>query len=108
MRIRLAIIGAGHLGRIHARLARSLPEIELVAVADPIAASRDAVAAENQTRACASHRELVGQIDAAVVATPTHSHHAVAQELLSQGIHCLVEKPIALCATDADDLIAAA
>jgi predicted dehydrogenase len=107
-RVRLAVIGAGHLGRIHARLARSLPEIELVAVVDPIPASREAIAAENQTRACASHRELIGHIDAAVVVTTTSSHHAVSHELLSHGIHCLVEKPITLCATDADDLIAVA
>jgi predicted dehydrogenase len=89
-------------------LARSLPEIELIAVADPIAASRDAVAAENQIRAVGSHHELIGQIDAAVVVTTTSSHHAVAHELLSRGVHCLVEKPITLCATDADDLVAAA
>ena len=107
-RVRLAVIGAGHLGRIHARLARSLPEIDLVAVVDPIAASREAVAAENQTRACDSHHDLIGLIDAAVVVTTTSSHHAVAHELLSRGIHCFVEKPITLCATDADDLIAAA
>lgn len=107
-RIRLAVVGAGHLGRIHARLARSLPEIELVAVVDPIASCRESVAAENQTRACASHHELAGQIDAAIVVTQTKFHHAVAHELLDQGVHCLVEKPITLCSTDADDLIAAA
>ena len=38
-RVRLAVIGAGHLGRIHARLARALAEIELVAVVDPVAAN---------------------------------------------------------------------
>jgi predicted dehydrogenase len=107
-RTRLAVIGAGHLGRIHARLARSQPEVELVAVVDPIAASRDAVALENQTRAVASHEELLDEIDAAVIATPTRCHHAVALDLLSRGVHCLVEKPITLCATDADELIAAA
>jgi predicted dehydrogenase len=107
-RIRLAIIGAGHLGRIHARLAWSLPEVELVAVVDPIAASREAVAAENQTQAVASHEQLRGQIDAAVIATPTKYHHTVALDLLQQGVHLLVEKPITLCATDADELIDAA
>jgi predicted dehydrogenase len=107
-RVRLAVIGAGHLGHIHARLARSLTEIELIAVVDPIASAREAIAAENQTQACASHLELAGQIDAAVIATPTNSHHAVAHDLLSRGVHCLVEKPLTLCAADADDLIAAA
>ena len=73
-RVRLAVIGVGHLGRIHARLARSLPEIELVAVVDPIAAAREAVAAgESDAGRRATHRELIGEIDAAVVATPTSS-----------------------------------
>lgn len=103
--VRLAVIGAGHLGRIHARLARTIGGIELVAVVDPLAESRDAVASENQTRGCASHRELRGQIDAAVVATPTRFHHEVALDLLQQGVHVLIEKPITLCATDADELI---
>jgi len=107
-RTRLAVIGAGHLGRIHARLAKSQPDVELVAVVDPIAASREAVAAENQTQAVASHEELWGHIDAAVIATPTRHHHEVALDLLRRGVHCLIEKPITLCATDADELIAAA
>src|SRR5205814_1412759 len=76
-RLRLAVIGAGHLGRIHARLAHSLPEIELVAVVDPVESSREAVASENQAHSIASHTELAGQIDAAVIATPTRFHHAV-------------------------------
>jgi len=104
-RIRLAVIGAGHLGRIHARLARTLPEIELVAVVDPIQASREAVAAESHTHAVASHDQLRGQIDAAIVATQTKYHHAVALDLLRHGVHVFVEKPITLCAIDADELI---
>ena len=44
--LRVAVIGAGHLGRIHARIAAALEEIELVAVADPVAEARDSVAHE--------------------------------------------------------------
>jgi predicted dehydrogenase len=107
-RIRLAVIGAGHLGRIHARLAKSLEAFELIGVVDPIAASRDAVAAEVGAPAFADHRELLDAIDAAIVATPTCHHHAVARDLLDAGKHVLVEKPITLCAADADDLLLAA
>jgi predicted dehydrogenase len=107
-RIRLAIVGAGHLGRIHARLARSLSEIELVAVVDPLEANRGSVAAENHCAALESHRQLLGMVDAAVIAAPTRHHHEVSLDLLRSGIHLLVEKPITLCAADADELIAAA
>ncbi len=103
--LRLAIIGVGHLGRIHARLARSLPEFQLVAVVDPVVANRETIATENETRAVASHSELQGQIDCAVVVTPTKYHYEVAHQLLEQGVHVLVEKPMTLNASDADELI---
>ena len=44
--LRVAVVGAGHLGRIHARIAAGLDEIELVAVADPVEAARISVAKE--------------------------------------------------------------
>jgi predicted dehydrogenase len=51
---------------------------------------------------------LLGQIDAAVIATPTQYHHAVALELLAEGVHLLVEKPIAPTHAEASDLVDAA
>ena len=46
-KIRLAVIGAGHLGRIHARLAAGLPSFELVAIADPVQEAAESLAAED-------------------------------------------------------------
>jgi predicted dehydrogenase len=106
--LRLAVIGAGHLGRIHARIAAGLSEIELVAVADPVPECRDAAAAEARTRAVADYRELIGEIDAAIVATPTNTHHTVGVELLSSGIPLLVEKPLAPNSAAADELVSLA
>ena len=48
--------------------------------------------------------ELVGEIDAAIVATPTGTHHAIGMDLLSGGVSLLIEKPIAPTATQADEL----
>ena len=106
--LRVAVIGTGHLGRIHARLAAALDEIELVAVADPVEASRTSVAQETGTRAVADYRELIGEIEAAIIATPTTYHHAIGMELLGAGIPLLVEKPLALTAAQANDLVALA
>jgi predicted dehydrogenase len=102
--LRVAVVGAGHLGRIHARLASAAPEIELVAVADPAEASRDSVAQEAKTRAVADYRELIGQVEAAIVASPTSTHHAIGMELLQAGIPLLIEKPLAPNAVEAGDL----
>jgi predicted dehydrogenase len=107
-RLRLAIIGAGHLGRIHARIAARLEEIELVAVTDPVEEARMSAACEARTRPVADFRQLIGDIDAAVVATPTATHHAIGMELLACGIPLLIEKPIAPTTVEANELVALA
>jgi predicted dehydrogenase len=100
-------VGVGHLGRIHARLARLAPDVCLVGVADPRAEVRNEVAAESDTRPFANFLELAGQIDAAIVATPTRTHSSVALELASRGVHLLVEKPLATTGAEADRLVSA-
>jgi predicted dehydrogenase len=99
------VIGAGHLGRIHARIAAGLEGIHLVAVADPVAECRDAAAAEAKTRTVSDYRELIGEIDAAIVATPTNTHHTIGVELLSSGIPLFIEKPLATNTAAADELV---
>src|SRR5262245_15209090 len=107
-RLRVAVIGVGHLGRIHARLMAQASEAELVAVIDPSSEARAAVGAELKIPALAHYQSLLGQIDAAIVATPSRLHHAVAIDLLKHGVHVFVEKPMTLNVGDASDLIAAA
>jgi predicted dehydrogenase len=106
--LKLAVVGAGHLGRIHARLLAAMPDVELTAIADPLPTAREKVAADHGARPCADHRELLGRVDAAVIATPTRLHHAVALEFLNAGTPLLVEKPLAASVAEADELVAAA
>ncbi|MEM6330420.1 MAG: Gfo/Idh/MocA family oxidoreductase [Planctomycetota bacterium] len=103
--VRVAVIGAGHLGKFHARLAAANDAYQLVAVVDPCQAARDALAAETGCRPVEDYKSLLGLIDAAVVATPTVTHHAIGLELLAAGVHCLIEKPLAPGAREADDLV---
>jgi len=107
-RLRVAVVGAGHLGRIHARLLSSIPEVELVGVVDPVEQVRQRVAEEFGTRAFASHLEVADQIDAVVVATTTDHHRDVGVDLLNRGIHALIEKPIARTVAEANELTEAA
>jgi predicted dehydrogenase len=104
-RVRLAVVGVGRLGRIHARLAAAVPAIELVAVVDAQREACQAVAAETGCRAVSDIRELIGEIDAAVVATPTCFHAGIASELIRGGVHVLVEKPITPTSREADELV---
>lgn len=108
MTLRIGVIGAGHLGRFHAKLVGELPEVKLAGVADPVREAAERVAAECGTAAYLDYHELLSQIDAAIVATPTRFHHAVGTDLLRNGIHVLMEKPLAIAAAEADDLVALA
>lgn len=107
-RWKIGVVGAGHLGKIHARLLAAMPDVELVAIVDPIADARLAAAEMVKTQPLADHRELIGKVDAAVVAAPTSLHHDVALDLLAGGLHLLVEKPLASNAAQAKALVAAA
>lgn len=103
--LRTAVIGTGHLGRIHARLAAEAPHIDLVAIVDVNQEARERVAEETGCRAVADYREVLGEIEAAIVATPTVYHHRVVKDLLNAGVHVLVEKPITTTVEEADELV---
>ena len=106
--LRLAVVGAGHLGRLHALKLRAQPGVELAGIVDPLPASRDRVAAEVAAPAYADCRPLLDSIDAAIIATPTGHHRQVALALLERGVHLLVEKPLALNVRDAEEMVRAA
>ncbi|MGL4513513.1 MAG: Gfo/Idh/MocA family protein [Lacipirellulaceae bacterium] len=106
--VRLAVIGAGKLGGYHATLAAGSPEFDLVAVVDPVSVARNALADKTGARPFADYRQVLGRVDAAVVATPTATHRATAVALLEAGVHVLVEKPIAPSLADAEAIVTAA
>jgi predicted dehydrogenase len=104
-RLRLAVIGVGHLGKEHARILAGLSDVELVGVADVNLEQARAVAQRCGTQPYDSHTPLLNLVDAAVVAVPTAHHHAVAGEFLRRGIPLLVEKPLACNLEQADGLV---
>jgi predicted dehydrogenase len=104
-RLRVGVVGVGHLGKEHARILASLPDVELAGVADVNLTQARAVAARCDTRAFSDYRPLLGGVDAAVIAVPTVYHHAVAGEFLRQGVPLLVEKPLAVNREQADELV---
>ncbi|HET9695143.1 MAG TPA: Gfo/Idh/MocA family oxidoreductase [Steroidobacteraceae bacterium] len=93
-RVRTAVIGVGYLGRFHAQKYAALAGSELVAVVDANAGNRDKVAAETGCRAVADYRDILGEVEAVSIATPTPLHYPIARECLERGVHVLVEKPI--------------
>lgn len=106
-RLRVAVIGVGHLGRHHARLLAGIDGVELVGVVDLDATRAAEVAATVGTRAATDLASLP-EVDAVTVATPTESHAALALPLLARGVSVLVEKPLTRRLDEADALIAEA
>jgi predicted dehydrogenase len=103
--VRTAVIGVGYLGRFHAQKYAALPEAELVAVVDANQQSREQVAAETGCRPVADYRDILGEVDAVSIATPTPLHYPIARECLERGLHVLVEKPITTTIEEARSLV---
>ena len=103
--VRTAVIGVGYLGRFHAQKYALLPESQLVAVADVVEESREQVAVECGCRAIADYRDVLDEVEAVSIATPTPLHHEIAKHCLERGVHVLVEKPITQTPGQARELI---
>lgn len=103
-RLRMAVIGVGHLGKEHARILAGLPEVELVGVADCNGDQARAVARRLGTQAYDTFWPLLNLVEAASIVVPTSQHGAVASEFLSRGLPVLVEKPLAPTAREAEAL----
>ena len=104
-RLRVGVIGVGHLGQHHARILATMPGVELVAVADPRAEQAQAVAARCGTTSLSDYRDMLEIVDAVTIAVPTVLHREVAAPFLARGIATLVEKPMAASAADSARLV---
>lgn len=83
------------MGRFHAEKFARLPGVEVAAIVDP-----------DPARAKISDfRNVLDQVEAAVIAVPTQLHHEVARAFLERGRHVLIEKPLAATLAEADDLV---
>src|SRR5690606_33811067 len=104
-RVRVAVIGVGHLGKHHARIYHeNIPEADLVCVVDSDAEAARAVADQYGIEWRDSYYELPEGIQAVSVVTPTEIHHEITRALLARGLHVMVEKPIALTVEQAEEM----
>lgn len=104
-RLRMAVIGVGHLGRHHARILAGLPDVSLVAAVDLVAERAVSAVAGTPAEALTDYRALFGRVDAVTVAVPTAAHLEVAGAFLERAIHVLVEKPMTPSIEDADAML---
>jgi predicted dehydrogenase len=105
--VRLALLGLGRMGRFHLAALETVPEVDVVALAEPFAAAR-AAASELRPRALAYDHVTAAlahpDVEACLVATPTMTHPDVVAAAIAAGLHVLCEKPLALDPAEADRL----
>jgi predicted dehydrogenase len=94
-KLRTAVIGAGKMGKIHAKVYSKLDSAELVAIADSNAERAGALAEQFGCRAVSEPAALIGQVDAVTISTPTVAHFETAKLFIENGIPVLIEKPLA-------------
>ena len=108
-RLRIGVVGAGAWGRNHVRLVAGLADAELTAVCDTNPATRQRVARQYPAVLVTGEvAELLGRVDAVIVASPATTHAGLALRCIEAGKPCLVEKPFALRVRDAEAVAEAA
>jgi predicted dehydrogenase len=106
--VRMAVIGVGHLGRHHARILASLPDVQLTGVVDINGRRAQEIASQYGATAYTDLRAVIGLVDAVTIAAPTEAHAAIAAACLEQRVHVLVEKPMTATTAEADRLLSLA
>jgi len=104
-KIKVGVIGVGHLGSHHARIYSQLPETELAGVYDINQEKSQKVAADLGIKNYDSQESLLQEVEAASIAVPTSAHFQVAKEVLQRKIDCLIEKPVTQTVSQAQELI---
>jgi len=104
-KVKIGVIGVGHLGRFHALNYRDIQAVELIGVTDTDTKRAEEIAHECQCRAFLNLQELLKEVDAVSIAVPTNDHFKIANQVLSHNIHCIIEKPITETVAQADSLI---
>jgi predicted dehydrogenase len=94
-RLRIGVLGVGHLGRIHLQQLRELPEWDVVGFYDPHREKCEAMHQEFGFNSFVDGQSLIAACDAVDVVTPTTAHYACVIEALRAGKHVFVEKPLA-------------
>jgi predicted dehydrogenase len=106
--LKIGILGAGHLGKIHLKLANQSENLELVGFYDPNEENAKKVEHEFGYKSFSTIEELIQEVDIVDIVTPTLSHYDCAKKAILAGKHIFLEKPIANSVEEAEEIIALA
>ena len=103
--LKIGVLGAGHLGKIHLRLLNQSSKYELVGFYDSIKENAQKVSEEFGYRAFDTIEELIAAVDVVDIVTPTLSHYHCAVNAVKAGKHIFLEKPISNTVEEAEHII---
>ncbi|MBI1820796.1 MAG: Gfo/Idh/MocA family oxidoreductase [Nitrospirae bacterium] len=107
-KLRVGVVGVGHLGQHHARIYSQMPDVDLVGVADTQEARGKEISEKYKTKYFSNYLDLIPKVDALSIAVPTQFHYEVTHQCLQNGIDVLLEKPISATVEEAESLISEA
>ena len=93
-KVKIGLLGAGHLGKIHARCIEQVETLELVGFFDPLDEAAEKMVAELGLRRFTTLEALLEAVQAVDIVTPTTTHFALAQQSIHAGRHIFIEKPV--------------
>jgi len=102
--VKIGILGAGHLGKIHIRQIKNIPDYELIGFYDPDPETASFAEKEYNIPSFSSIESLLGAVDAIDIVTPTLSHYECAKKAIAAGKHFFVEKPLTNTVAEAKEL----
>ena len=106
--LKIGVLGAGHLGKIHIRLIKEIPEYELVGFYDQNPENAKKVSEELGVKAYESEAQLIDDCQVIDVVTPTIAHYQCAANALKKFKHIFIEKPITASMDEAKNLVSLA
>ena len=104
-KLKVAVIGVGHLGKEHARVYAELPGVELVGVVDIHNEQAGKIAQLHKTHCFKDYKEVIDKVSAVSIVVPTKSHYSIAKDFLMRGVHVMIEKPMTGTIREAKELI---
>ncbi|BDQ38928.1 dehydrogenase [Pseudodesulfovibrio nedwellii] len=104
--LKVGVVGLGWMGRVHLRNYTEMADVEVVGVVDVDEKAREEVAAQFGVKTFASLDELLeNELDAMSVCVPTSLHHETGLKIMDKSINVIIEKPLAVSASEGEDLV---
>ncbi len=104
-KIKVGVIGTGHLGKLHTKMFKSINNCDLIGVHDANPEQAKAVSEEFGVVGFNSLEDLLSKVDAVSIAATTTAHHELAKKCFEKGVHVFIEKPITATIKEAEELV---